>query len=97
MPIIAISGAPSREEYEAVSGHIDLDHRPAGWLVHAAAQLPDCSVQIVDIFDSQESMDTVGAQLVLPSFNKAGVDARERRPPAAYETFAYHGPAPVRA
>ncbi len=65
--------------------------------MHAATQLPDCSVQIVDIFDSQESMDTVGAQLVLPSFDKAGVDARDRRPPAAHETFAYHGPAPVRA
>lgn len=97
MPIIAISGAASREEYEAVSSNIDLDHRPVGWLVHAVTELPDGSVQIVDIFDSQESMDTVGAQLVLPSFEQAGVDARERRPPAAHETFAYHGPAPVRA
>ncbi len=30
----------------AVAGNIDLDRRPAGWLVHAAAQLPDGSVQI---------------------------------------------------
>jgi len=97
MPIIAISGAPSRGEYEAVSGNTDLDHRPPGWLVHAATQLPDCSVQIVDIFSSQESMDTFGAQLVLPSFDKAGVDARGRRPPAAYKTFPYQGLAPVRA
>ncbi|MEO7421045.1 MAG: hypothetical protein ABIU87_01460 [Ornithinibacter sp.] len=96
MPIVAISGAPSREEYDAVSGNIDLDHRPTGWLVHAAALLPDDSVQIVDIFDSQESMEAVGAQLVLPSFDQAGVDVRDRRPPAAQETFAYHGPALTR-
>jgi hypothetical protein len=97
MPLIAISGAPSRADYEAVSGNIDLDHRPDGWLLHAATQQPDGSVQIIDIFDSQESMDAVGAQLVLPAFDKAAVDLQDRRPPAAHQTIAYHGPAPVPA
>jgi hypothetical protein len=97
MPIIAVSVAPSRDQYDAVSGNIDLDHRPAGWLLHAASELPDGSVQIVDMFDSQESMDAVGAQLVMPSFAKAGVLAADLRPPLAHETFAFHGPEPVRA
>lgn len=97
MPIIAISGAPSREEYEAVSGNIDLDHRPAGWLVHAATQAPTARSRSSTSSTPRGPWTPSAHSWFSRPFDKAGVDARDRRPPAAHETFAYHGPAPVRA
>jgi hypothetical protein len=58
MPIVMISHAPSRELHGRVAAdaHTDRD-RPSGLVVHTASEMPDGSVRIVDVWESQEHVD----------------------------------------
>jgi hypothetical protein len=74
MTVVQISTAPSRAMYDEVSKHVDLDNRrPDGLLAHAASELPDGSVQIVDIYESAEALEAFGRERMIPAFQTAGV------------------------
>lgn len=86
MAVAMVSYADSRSEYESVSV---LDPRPDGLLAHAASELPDGRVQILDIWESKEAGEAFTFGVLFPAFEKAGqlaqITAGEQ--PVAYETF----------
>jgi hypothetical protein len=67
--ILQVSSAPSRAAYDAVHGVLGLtSDRPAGMIVHAAAEQADGSVLIVDVWDSDSAMDTFERDQLFPAF-----------------------------
>jgi hypothetical protein len=90
MAVVQVSTAPSRSLYEKVVPHVDLTGaRPEGLIAHTAHELPDGSVQIVDIYETREALEAFGRERMLPAFERAGVpmDARVHAAPTAYDAF----------
>ena len=87
MTLLQVSEAPSRRDYDEVVKILG-DGRPAGRLVHAAAELPDGRVQIVDVFESQDAVDAFG-KVIMDAFDRAGMmdQMLAAGPPTPYETF----------
>jgi len=74
MAVVQVSSAPSRELYDAVVGHLDLEgNRPAGMLLHSAAELPSGEIQIVDVYESTDALQAFGQSRLFPAFAAAGV------------------------
>lgn len=90
MPVAQVSTAPSREHYDAVLKHLDLDaQRPAGLILHAASELPSGEIQMIDVYDSREALQSFAESRLFPAFAEAGVAelAMSAAPPVAYDTF----------
>ena len=90
MAIAQVSNAPSRELYDAVVKQLDLEgRRPDGLLIHAASELPSGEVQIIDVYESREALETFAQSRLFPAFAAAGVDdiAMRGERPVAYEAF----------
>jgi hypothetical protein len=69
MAIVQISSAPSREVYDAVERVLRLsDDRPDGMIVHAATEQADGTVLLVDVWESERSMDAFEQDRLLPTF-----------------------------
>ena len=88
MAVVQVSIAPHREQYEKVRSLLP-EAPPAGLITHAAAELPDGSVQIVDVYASQADLDTFAQTTLIPAFAQAGVmELVQSRPaPTAHEAF----------
>jgi hypothetical protein len=56
--------------------------------VHAAAELPDGRVQIVDVFESREALEAFGG-VIMGAFAETGMleEMRTAGPPVAYDAF----------
>ncbi|HET6818317.1 MAG TPA: hypothetical protein VFH66_13910 [Mycobacteriales bacterium] len=90
MAVAQVSSAPSREHYDAVRKHLDLDaRRPDGMLVHAASELPSGEVRIVDVYETREALESFAQSRLFPAFAAAGVEEIAMRGdrPVAYEAF----------
>jgi len=90
MPLLMVSSAESRAQYDKVAGLLgDLAaDRPDGLLAHVAAEQPDGTVRIVDLWRSQEDVDAFGRDRIVPAFIDAGLPGLADRPrPEAHETF----------
>lgn len=89
MTLLQIAYAPNRHAYDSVAEILGAG-RPPGRLVHAAAELPDGRIQIVDVFESQEALDTFG-EVIMGAFAKAGLleQMMEAGPPVPCETFEF--------
>lgn len=90
MPMVMVSQADSREQYEAVQGRVEMaSNRPEGLILHSAAETPTGEIQIVDVWESPAHMDAFGRERLFPAFEAAGImqqiTARPR--PVAYEAF----------
>lgn len=87
MTVLQVSEAPSRAAYDAVLDALG-GARPEGRLLHAAAELPDGRVQIVDVFESQAAVDAFG-EVIMDAFARSGqMDmALAAGRPVPYETF----------
>lgn len=87
MAVLQVSVAPSRAAYDAVLEALGST-RPAGRLVHAAAELPDGQVQIVDLFEDRAALDAFG-EVIMGAFARTGqLDmALAAGRPVPYETF----------
>lgn len=69
MSLIQVSSAPSRAAYDAVEEIVGVaGTRPAGVIVHSAAELADGTVLIVDVWESGEAMDEFERDRLLPAF-----------------------------
>jgi len=87
MAIVQISSAPSREVYDAVEHVLHLsDDRPAGMIVHAAAEQADGTVLMVDVWDSEHSMDAFEQDRLFPAFASMP-DAPMRQVPTRQVAF----------
>jgi hypothetical protein len=92
MPIVQVSQANSREQYEAVSNVLDLSsNRPAGLILHSASETASGGVEIVDVWESAEQAGAFERERLFPAFAATGVmDEISARPrPIAYEPFDY--------
>lgn len=92
MPVVQVSHAPSRAEYEKVSEHLALgDERPEGLIVHAASETAAGEVEIVDVWESAEALQRFAQERLFPAFEAAGVaeQAMQGERPTAYEPFDY--------
>ncbi|WP_235779634.1 hypothetical protein [Sinomonas notoginsengisoli] len=86
MPVAMVSYADTRDQYDSVP--TVLDPKPAGLILHAASELPDGRVQIVDVWESIDASKAF-EQTLFPAFEKAGLleEMMSREQPVAYETF----------
>lgn len=92
MPIVQISHAPSRTEYEAVRALLDLSaDRPAGLILHSAGETASGTVEIVNVWASAEQAAAFEREHLFPAFKASGVMAQigERPRPVAYEPFDF--------
>jgi heme-degrading monooxygenase HmoA len=92
MPVVQVSQAGSRGEYESVSSQLDLQgDRPPGLILHSASETASGEVEIVDVWESAEAARAFEQERLLPIFEAAGLmDAIGSRPqPVAYEPFDY--------
>ena len=89
MPVAMVSYADSKAEYDAVPGV--LTPKPEGLIIHAASELPDGRVQIVDVWQDQATARTFAENVLFPAFQQAGVlEQMWAAPqPVAYETFDF--------
>jgi hypothetical protein len=91
MAVVQVTTAPSRDEYESVSKRLDLEtDRPVGLIVHSAAELPSGEVQIVDVWESEETLRTFAEQRLFPAFADAGVMDRVQAGPPPVPAEAFH-------
>ena len=87
MAIVQVTSAPSRAAYDAVQHIVRLDRdRPAGMIVHAAAEQADGSVLMVDVWDSHAAMDAFEHDRLFPAFASMPVNPMQE-PPARLEIF----------
>lgn len=92
MPIVQVSHADSRAQYEAVSELLDLSaNRPAGLILHSASETPSGTIEIVDVWASAEHAAAFEREHLFPAFEATGVMAQigARPRPVAYEPFDY--------
>lgn len=92
MPVVQVSSAANREKYEAVAKVVDLaGDRPAGLILHAACELPGGEIQIIDVFESAEALQSFGQQRIFPAFAQAGIldEMRAAAPPMPLEPFEF--------
>ena len=76
MTVVMVSTAPDRDVYDRVSKFVNISgDRPAGLILHAAAELPTGEVQIFDVWDSEESISAFAEQRMMPAFTEAGASA----------------------
>jgi hypothetical protein len=88
MTVIAISSAPDRASYERVREILDLDDRPVpGLVLHAAGELDDGEVRIVQVFESAEAIQGFAEGRLMPAFGEAGVMIDRERAPRPLEAF----------
>lgn len=87
MPVAMVSYADSKAEYDAVSGV--MTPKPQGLIVHAASELPDGRVQIIDLWEDQASSQGFAENVLFPAFRQAGLleQLLAAPQPVAYETF----------
>ena len=88
MTVVQVSGAPDRASYEKVRALLPSTP-PQGLIAHAASELPDGTVQIVDLYESREDMEAFVTSALFPAFAQAGLmDEVQSRPrPTPYEAF----------
>jgi hypothetical protein len=94
MPVVQISYAPSRALYEKVAERLNLGtDRPGGLVLHAASEMEDGRVEIVDVYESAEAVEAFTNEKLFPVFEAAGVMpmVMEQGRPVLREPFDYIG------
>ncbi|WP_060929978.1 hypothetical protein [Granulicoccus phenolivorans] len=71
MAVVLVSYVPSRTVYDSVP--VSLDPRPAGLIVHAAGEMPDGRIQIVDVWESSEDARSFEAGPLQAGFAEVGM------------------------
>jgi len=89
MPVLQVSQAATRAQYEKVAQVVNLDDQtPKGLICHAVAETPSGEVVIVDVWESAEASAEFARERVFPAFAATGNDELVAQgPPPAYETF----------
>lgn len=88
MAVVQVSGAASRDAYEAIDRLLDLSSsRPAGLLMHTASENADGSVLLVDVWESDDAMDVFEQERLFPAFQAGGQGAAMQEPPTRHQVF----------
>jgi hypothetical protein len=92
MTVVMVSTAADRDVYDRISRFVNIsEDRPAGLILHAAAELPSGEVQIFDVWDSEESISAFAEQRMIPAFSEFGLlDSVQSRPhPVHHVAFEF--------
>jgi hypothetical protein len=94
MTYISIADAPSRETYRNVTAHIRMAaNPPPGLLLHAAGELEDGRVRIVNMWESEQAMLSFSRERLWPALEVAGIDPQQvRGHREVLESFEYVAP-----
>ena len=90
MAIIQVSSAPSRAVYDAVQAVVRMAaDRPAGPVVHGAAEVEDGTVLIIDVWESSETMAAFERDRLLPVFQQmpGGAEMAMANKPVPHAAF----------
>jgi hypothetical protein len=89
MPVLQVSQAATRAQYEKVAQVVNLDDQtPKGLICHAVAETASGEGVIVDVSESAEAGAEFARERVFPAFAATGSDElMAQGPPQAYETF----------
>ena len=88
MALMLVSSAPSRDAYDAIERIVDVTgDRPPGLLVHSAAERADGTVLVVDIWESDATMDAFERERLFPAFEAGGMADAMQAPPTRHSTF----------
>ena len=71
MTVAMVSYSDSRAQYESV-GDVTTP-KPRGLVLHAASELPDGRVQIIDVWEDQDSAQSFEKDVLFPAFQQAGL------------------------
>ena len=93
MTFMMVTHTPDRASYDRI--HEILmdavgDEGDGGWpglIVHAACELPDGTVRVVDIYESREAMEA-GIPGIMEAAEKAGIDFADLPRPEVLEVFS---------
>lgn len=92
MPFVMVSSAPSREMYQRVVTAMKLDDdRPSGMILHAASETSGGTVEIVDVWESEDAMQKFTSERLFPAFQETGAMEQVERagPPTPREPFHF--------
>ena len=94
MTYISIADAPSRETYGNVTAHIRMaQNPPPGLLLHAAGELEDGRVRIVNMWESEQAMLSFSRERLSPALEAVGIDPQQvRGHREVLESFEYVTP-----
>jgi quinol monooxygenase YgiN len=87
MAIAVIAAIPSKEAYETVTEAMFGTKRPPavdGCLVHSAGEGPN-GFRVVDIWESQEALDSFTNDKLMPAMQEAGMGDMTGTPPEIVE------------
>jgi quinol monooxygenase YgiN len=87
MAIAVIAAIPSKEAYETVTEAMFGTKRPPavdGCLVHSAGEGPN-GFRVVDIWESQEALDSFTNDKLMPAMQEAGMADMAGTPPEIVE------------
>lgn len=90
MVAVQVSYAPNRELYDAARTHVWAQAElPTGLIVHTANEMPDGRIQIIDVYESMETLAAFGESRVLPAFASADIPPQvtESSRPTPYTAF----------
>jgi quinol monooxygenase YgiN len=87
--VVQVTNAPSRQAYDSMEQAVNVaGERPAGLIVHAAAETEDGSVLIVDVWESDAAMDAFERERLFPAFQAGGMGELMRALPTRHQAFA---------
>jgi quinol monooxygenase YgiN len=87
--VVQVTNAPSRQAYDSMEQAVNVaGERPAGLIVHAAAETEDGSVLIVDVWESDAAMDAFERERLFPAFQAGGMGELTQALPTRHQAFA---------
>ena len=90
MTFMMLTNAPDRASYNRIHEALMDTMGDTGWpglIVHAACELPDGTVRVVDIYESREAMEA-GIPGIMEAAEKAGIDFADLPRPEVLEVFS---------
>lgn len=91
MTIVQVVTGIDRSQFDEVSKYLNPKETTPGHILHAAMEMADGSVQMVDAFEDDASMQRAGVERIFPAFEKAGLLGKliSDRPPEAATAFEF--------
>lgn len=63
----------NRSQFDEVNKYLDPRDVSDGLILHAATEMADGRIQVVDVYADEQSLQRAGRERIFPAFKKAGV------------------------
>jgi hypothetical protein len=81
------------EAYDRIHDGIGLDERPAEGLILHTAGISGDTLEVVDIWESEDAFNRFAEKRLLPAVGAAGLGDRPQPQPRLYELYNMYAPA----